>query len=290
VLGLLDQGLLETPHTLAEARVIFELAQRPSVPRSELQRRLAIDASFLTRVLTRLERKGLVASSPSPFDGRARDLTLTATGREAFEQLDQRSARQIAELVTPLTVEQRASLVESMAVVAQLLPGSPAAGDVAIRGLAAGDLGWVIQRNGAIYADEFGWDREYEALVARIVADFQTEYRPDRERVWIAEIDGARAGCVFCRQKDERTAQLRLLLVEPWARGRGLGARLVDECVGFAAAQAYSKLMLWTNDVLAAARRIYEAAGFVLVAEEPHHSFGKDLVGQIWELDLDRAR
>jgi GNAT superfamily N-acetyltransferase len=155
-----------------------------------------------------------------------------------------------------------------------------------VRGLRPGDLGWVVQRHGEIYDDEFGWDTDFEALVAQIVADYWTDRTPGREFAWIAEVDGARAGCVFCVQRDATTAQLRLLLVEPWARGLRIGARLVDECVSFARRAGYPRMVLWTNDVLVAARRIYLAAGFVLVAEEPHHSYGHDLVGQTWELDL----
>ena len=158
--------------------------------------------------------------------------------------------------------------------------------DIKVRGLDSGDLGWVVQRHGEIYADEFGWNRDFECLVAQIVADYHTNHRPVRENAWIAEVDGARAGCVFCCERDVGTAQLRILLVEPWARGLGIGTRLVDVCVGFARDAGYSTVMLGTNDVLASARRIYEAAGFSLVATEPHHSFGVDLVGQNWELDL----
>ncbi len=165
-------------------------------------------------------------------------------------------------------------------------PRADAARVVSIRGLEIGDLGWAVQRHGEIYADEFGWDRSFEGLVARIAADYFENYKPGRESAWIAEVDGTRAGCVFCCERDATTAQLRILLVEPWARGLGLGARLVDECIGFARNAGYSTLMLWTNDVLVAARRIYQAAGFVLVEEERHHSFGHDLVGQNWELPL----
>ncbi len=286
VLGLLDQGLLATDHSLAEARVIFELAQRDDWERLELRERLGMDASFLTRVLTRLETAGLVESRPSEKDGRAVALRLTGSGRDAFSVLDARSASQIEELVEPLSAGQRSQLVEAMTIVAETVRPESMERHVEFRSLAAGDMGWVIERHGAIYADEFGWNADFEALVATIVADFHTNFRPGREAAWIAEVDGARAGCVFCCERDDETAQLRILLVEPWARGLGLGRRLVEQCVEFATDAGYSKTMLWTNDVLVSARRIYEAAGFVLVESEEHHSFGHDLVGQDWELAL----
>jgi N-acetylglutamate synthase-like GNAT family acetyltransferase len=173
-----------------------------------------------------------------------------------------------------------------MTVIENLIGHTTSDRDVEVRELRSGDMGWVIERHGAIYWDQFGWDRDFEALVARIVADYHQEFKPGRENAWIAEINGARAGCVFCCQRDQTTAQLRILLVEPWARGAGLGTRLVDKCIAFARGAGYSKMMLWTNDVLVSARHIYEAAGFELVEEDSHHSFGHDLVGQNWELPL----
>ncbi len=284
VLGLLDEGLLETEYSLAEARVIFELAAHRTWERLALRHRLRMDASFLTRVLTRLEERGLVVSTPSSTDRRALDVSLTKTGRAAFKVLDRRSAAQIKALLKSLTADQRATITESMTVIRQLTEPEPGERRISFRGLVPGDLGWVVQRHGAIYADEFGWDADFEALVARIVSDYRTGHRPGRENAWIAEVDGARAGCIFCCEKDPTTAQLRILLVEPWARGLQLGTRLVEQCIAFAREAGYSGVMLWTNDVLVSARRIYESAGFVLVDEELHHSFGKDLVGQNWEL------
>ena len=286
VLGLLDEGLLATEHTLAEARVIFELAHRPSWERLELRRRLGMDPSFLTRVLTRLEATGLVESTPSRTDGRALDVALTDAGRAAYAELDARSAAQIAALVSGLSDEQRATVAEAMTVITALV--RPGAGErqVVVRSLRPGDMGWVVERHGAIYADELGWDGDFEALVARIVADYHAGFRPGRESAWIAEVEEARAGCIFCCQRDASTAQLRILLVEPWARGLGIGSRLVEACTSFAAEAGYDTIVLWTNDVLMSARRIYEAAGFRLVDEERHHSFGHDLVGQHWELAL----
>lgn len=286
VLGLLEQGLLETEHSLAEARVIFELAQRDDWQRLELRNRLGMDASFLTRVITRLEGDGLVSSRPSDSDGRAVVLYLTEQGRRAFGVLNERSASQITEMVAPLTAAQRSQVTEAMTVVAQSIRPGSSGRRVEFRPLGPGDMGWVIERHGAIYADEFGWDSDFEALVARIVADFHTDFTPGREQAWIAEVDGARAGCVFCCERDTDTAQLRILLVEPWARGLNLGRTLVDHCIDFAHAAGYSRMMLWTNDVLVSARRIYEAAGFELVDQEKHDSFGHHLVGQTWERTL----
>lgn len=287
ILGLLDRGLLQTRYSLAESRVIFELAQRDSWERLALRDRLGMDASFLTRVLRRLEDAGLVESSPSESDGRALDLALTASGTDAYEVLNHRSADQVAALIDPLTDDQLHTVLESMTVISRLLrPGRDNGGEVMLRGLVKGDLGWVVQRHGALYWDEYRWDQEFEALVARIVADYAARHDPERENAWIAELDGARAGCVFCCRRDEDTAQLRILLVEPWARGHGVGTRLVEECVEFARQAGYSTMMLWTNDVLVSARRIYEAVGFRLVEEERHHSFGHELVGQNWEMEL----
>jgi len=289
VLGLLDEGLLSTEHTLAEARVIFELAQRPTWERLALRHRLGMDASFLTRVLTRLEERGLVTSRPSPVDGRALEVSLTPAGRAAYQELDARSAAQIGELVDALSADQRHALEESMTVITRLIRPAAGAGEVVVRGLEPGDMGWVVERHGAIYAEEYGWDGGFEALVAQIVADYHAALEDGTDggrQAWIVEVDGARAGCVFCCRRDDTTAQLRILLVEPWARGLGIGARLVDTCLAFARKAGYSSIVLWTNDVLVSARRIYEAAGFRLVDEERHHSFGHDLVGQHWELAL----
>ena len=288
VLGLLDRQLLGTPHSLTDARVLFELSHSTgpdgTTERLDLRQTLGIDASFLTRVLSRLERTGLVESMRSPSDGRQRLLRLTAAGRGAAAELDQLSAAQIGGLLAPLTSDQRRTLAESTAVAAALVT-PVAAREVQVRDLEPGDRGWIVQRHGAIYADEYGWNDDFERLVARIVADFVGS--PDTgEQAWIAEVDGARAGCVLCCRRDDESAQLRLLLVEPWARGLGVGHRLVDECLRFARESGYEDIILWTNDVLGAARRIYEAAGFELVDEEPHHSFGHELVGQHWRLVL----
>ena len=285
-LGTLDEGLLETPWSLTEARVIFELAQAPSTDMAALRGSLALDSGYLSRLLARFDAAGLIARTASPVDGRRQALALTAAGKRLFRTLNERSNRQVAALLAPLPDVAQEALVGAMRTVMRTLDERRAAPAVVLRGLRPGDLGWVVQRHGEVYAREYGWTQAFEALVARIVADYLDHQRPDRESAWIAEVDGQRAGCVFCVRKDDETAQLRILLVEAWARGHGLGARLVDECIHFARDRGYRRLALWTNDILVAARRIYLAAGFELVEEERHHSFGKDLVGQFWELRL----
>ena len=288
VLGLLDPHLLDTEHTLTEARVLFELGRsHGGIDRLDLRDKLAIDQSFLGRVLSRLQRTGSIVIARDVTDGRRHRLTLTAAGRAAYKNLDKRSAKQIGNMLAPLSDDQRRLLAEAMAVIPAVVRlGTYDRTSVGLRGLEPGDLGWVVSRHGAIYADEFAWDTDFEGLVAQIVADYRVHARPDRDNAWIATAGGARAGCVFCVERDATTAQLRILLVEPWARGLGIGTRLVDECIAFARSAGYTTMMLWTNDVLVAARRIYQAAGFELTEEEKHHSFGHDLVGQNWMLDL----
>ncbi|PSL05279.1 MarR family transcriptional regulator with acetyltransferase activity [Haloactinopolyspora alba] len=286
VMGFLDQGLLQSDYSLTEARVVFELAQQPERDVTELRTTLDIDAGQLSRILARLDGAGLVERSRSSTDGRRHRAALTAAGRDVFAGLDARSNRQAGELLGRLSDEDQRRLVAALGTVRELLDDSATPSGYVIRGLHPGDLGWVVQRNGALYAQEYGWDQTYEALVARIVADYGAEHDPRHEDAWIAEIDGRPAGSVFCMRADETTAKLRLLLVEPSARGLGVGSRLVDECIRFARSAGYSSLVLWTNDVLTAARRIYERAGFRLVDEEAHHSFGQELVGQNWRLEL----
>jgi len=286
VLGLLDRHFLGTPYSLTEGRVLYELARQDDWERLDLRRQLAIDDSFLTRVLTRLERSGLIDSVRSDGDGRRRRLRLTAQGRDAAAELDRRADTQLTAHVAALSHDQERALVEAMTVVSTLvMPRVDRA--VRVRALRPGDRGWIIERHGAVYAEEYGWNDEFERLVARVVADFGGT-PSEGEAAWIAEVDGARAGCILCCRRDDSTAQLRLLLVEPWARGFGVGRRLVDECIRFARLAGYRDVVLWTNDVLTAARRIYQAAGFELTDEERHHSFGADLVGQHWKLPLHR--
>lgn len=286
VIGALREGLLRTPYSLTEARVIFELAQREATPLSDLRAALDLDAGYLSRILTRFSADGLITRERPAADGRRQTIRLTPQGHAAFALLDTRSAEEIRALLGRLTAQEQRRLLGAMRAIREILGDTPRADRVLLRPPEPGDFGWVVQRHGALYAAEYGWDATFEALVARIVADYVDRVDPQRERAWIAEVDGAPAGCVFCVRKDATTAQLRLLLVEPSARGMGLGTRLIDECVRFARRTGYARLMLWTNDVLVDARRLYERAGFTLIEEERHHSFGHDLVGQNWELTL----
>ena len=286
VIGVLREGLVSTPYSLTEARVIFELAQQDETEVADLRRKLAIDAGYLSRILGRLEADGLATRKRSSSDGRRQIIRLTAAGRKAFATLDARSAEEVGDLLSRLTAEEQRRLVGAMRVIRRILDRSAPTGLVVLRPPEPGDFGWVVHRHGALYASEYGWDETFEALVARIVADFVDNRDSRREAAWIAEVDGERVGCIFCARKDERVAQLRLLLVEPRVRGLGIGTRLVDECMRFARRAGYEEMMLWTNDVLDDARRIYERAGFELVEEEKHHSFGQDLVGQNWRIRL----
>lgn len=288
-IGVLEEGYLESPFTLTEVRVLYELAYGARTTASELGGELGLDAGYLSRILRGFEGRGLISKRTSEADGRRSLLAVTQKGREALAPLERRSREEIGAMLAGLSAEERGRLVRAMRAIEGMLGGrsGPAAGaSCGLRGPLPGDMGWVVGRHGSLYAREYGWDARFEALVARIVADFAGGHDPRRERCWIAEGDGERAGCVFLVEESEKVAKLRLLLVEPGARGAGLGRRLVDECVGFARGAGYARITLWTNDVLRAAVRIYEGAGFRLVAEEPHRSFGHDLVGQTWELRL----
>jgi len=287
VLGLLRPDLAGSSFGLTEARVLFELAHRDDVAVSELRRDLDLDAGYLSRILSGFSTSGLVAREKSAADGRRQVVRLTADGQRAFAELDQLQAGAIATMLAPLDEGQRAELVTSMGRIRRTLGDEPHWRGLVLRPPAPGDLGWVVERHGYRYAAEYGWDTTFEALVARIVADFAERDDSKREAAWIAELDGERVGCVFCTAADTKdTAQLRLLIVEPSARGAGVGTRLVDECLRFARRAGYRRITLWTNDVLVAARRIYERAGFRCDRREPHHSFGRDLVGEYWSRDL----
>ena len=286
VIGLLREGLLSSPYSLTEARVIFELAQREPTDLSELRRALGMDAGQLSRVVGRLEESRLLARERSREDRRRQLVRLTRKGRGAFETLDRRSAAEVGALLERLGEDEQRRLLDSMAAIQEILGDSPPPAPFVVREPEPGDFGWIVERHGALYAEEYGWDERFETLVARIVAEHAAAADPSRERTWIAELGGRRAGCVMCVAKDERVARLRLLLVEPWARGMGIGARLVDECIRFARAAGYEEMVLWTNDVLAHARPIYERAGFELVGEQPHADFGKRVVGQTWSRPL----
>jgi DNA-binding MarR family transcriptional regulator/GNAT superfamily N-acetyltransferase len=287
VLGLLRPDLAGSAFGLTEARVLFELAHDDGVAVSDLRRDLDLDAGYLSRILSAFTASGLVAREQSKSDGRRQVVRLTAEGRKAFGELDRLQAGAIDALLAPLDDGQRAELVSAMGRIRRVLNGRPQQPGVVLRPPEPGDLGWVVERHGDRYAAEYGWDATFEALVARVVADFAERRDPKREAAWIAELDGTRVGCVFCTAADDaNTAQLRLLLVEPSARGFGVGTQLVDACLRFAKRSGYKRITLWTNDVLVAARRIYERAGFRRDRREPHHSFGHDLVGEYWSREL----
>ncbi|HVL55110.1 MAG TPA: bifunctional helix-turn-helix transcriptional regulator/GNAT family N-acetyltransferase [Burkholderiaceae bacterium] len=292
-LGALDEALLQSPFSLAEARVLYELAQPESAESphtaTQLSRTLTLDAGYVSRIVRGLQRRGLIASRPSGADARVQMLRLTDKGRSAFSQLDDGAREQVRQWLQPLQPHDRGALVAALQTTARLLdskqaPQAPAA--LVLRPHRAGDMGWVVQRHGVLYAEEYRWDQRFEALVARVVADFIDRFDPARERCWIAERSGERVGSVFVVRKTRNVAQLRLLLVEPSARGAGLGRALVDESIRFAKQAGYRRMVLWTNHVLDAARHIYRRAGFEIVREERHHSFGHELIGETWQIDL----
>ena len=286
-IGVLREGYLESPFSLTQVRVLYELAHSEETTASELGKELGVDAGYLSRILRGFEKRGLIVRKPSETDGRRSLLRLTEAGQEVFDSLDARSREDIGSMLDSLSAAEQGRLVEAMHVIERLFGARPEPKvPYVLRPHEPGDMGWVIYRHGIIYAREYGWDERFEALVARIVADFIDDYDPTKERCWIAERDGEIVGCVFIVKESHTVAKLRLLLVEPEARGLGLGTRLVEECIRFARSRGYEKLTLWTNSVLDAARRIYEAKGFEIVEEEEHHSFGKDLIGQNWELKL----
>jgi len=286
-IGLLGEGYLASPFSLTEARVLYELAHRGAPTATELARELALDAGYLSRILRGFERRRLLARKRSKADGRQSHLSLTGRGRTAFAPLNRQSRQDIGALLTRLDAAGQRRLVEAMRTIEGLLT-TPAASRApyVLRPHQPGDMGWVVHRHGALYAQEYGFDEQFEALVASIVARFVQRYDARRERCWIAEKDGEIVGTVFLVKHSRTVAQLRLLLVEPKARGLGIGARLVSECVRFARPAGYRKITLWTNSVLRAARRLYAAAGFRKVHRERHKSFGRDLVGETWERSL----
>jgi DNA-binding MarR family transcriptional regulator/GNAT superfamily N-acetyltransferase len=282
VIGLVRGKYLDSPYSLTEARLLFEMARRDVTPVADLRRILDIDAGYLSRVLTRFEADGLVTRQRSADDARRQDVTLTSTGRVAAAELDTRSNSEVGDLLAGVD---RPRLLAAMGEITDLL-GSRRTRAVVLRPPAPGDLGWVLQRHGAVYADEYGWDSDFEAYVARIIAEYADIKEPRRAAFWIAELDGAPAGSVSCVPEDEGTARLRLLLVEDWARGLGIGSRLVSEVLRFARQAGYERIVLSTYDVLASARRIYQGAGFTLISEEPEHSYGHDLTAQVWGRSL----
>jgi DNA-binding MarR family transcriptional regulator/GNAT superfamily N-acetyltransferase len=286
-IGVLHEKLLRSPFSLAEARVIYELAHREKTTATELGHELGLDAGYLSRIVRDFKKRGLIDKQPSETDGRQSRLWLTEAGQAAFATLNARSHQEIEAMLNDLSAEDQNRLIEAMHTIEGLLGVQPERKvPYLLRPHQPGDMGWVVYRHGLLYAEEYGWDEQFEALVAGIVAEFIQNFDPKRERCWMAERDGQNVGSVFLVRQSDTVAKLRLLLVEPKARGLGIGSRLVSECIRFARQAGYQKITLWTNSVLLAARHIYERAGFQLVHEEAHHSFGHDLVGETWELSL----
>jgi DNA-binding MarR family transcriptional regulator/GNAT superfamily N-acetyltransferase len=290
LVGALDKGHLHSSFSLAETRVLYEIAHGDTPMATDLARDLRLDPGYLSRMLRGFERRGLVERVRSASDGRRNHLQLTPKGRSIFEDLDARASAAVADVLAPFVDGQQQQLLDSMRTIESIF-GRPATEQQApfvLRPHRPGDMGWVVHRQAVLYAQEYGWDETYEALISRIVADFIDRFDPKRERCWIAERDGEIVGSVFLIRHPERAgvAQLRLLYVERSARGLGIGRRLVRECTQFARQTGYKTITLWTNSVLTSARKIYEAEGYRLVNEKPHHTFGQDLVGQTWELEL----
>jgi DNA-binding MarR family transcriptional regulator/GNAT superfamily N-acetyltransferase len=289
LIGVLDEHLLESPFSLTQARVIYELAHRGEATASEIATSLSLDAGYLSRMVADFQKRELIKRAPAKTDARAVILTLTPKGQKAFEGLDRRSRRQSEAILERLPTSEQDRLLAAMRTIEDLLSPIPPENrqvPYILRPPRPGDLGWVVQANGELYAREYAWNVEYEVLVAKIVADFAENFDPKREQCWIAEMDGKPVGSVFLVKKSATVAKLRLLIVDPKARGLGIGKRLVDECTNFARLAGYKKITLWTNRVLLAARSIYQKAGYKLTKSEKHHSFGHDLIGETWELKL----
>jgi DNA-binding MarR family transcriptional regulator/GNAT superfamily N-acetyltransferase len=289
-IGTLNEGLLNSEYSLAEARVLYELATRSAPKASEIAEGLGMDPGYLSRLLGKFDRDGLLQKKTSEQDGRYAELMLTARGRSVFKKLNALSDEQARTALQDLPPTARTELIHCMGSIESILMQVDRRRlPYVLRPHRVGDMGWIVHREGLGYAEQYGWDETFEALAANIVSEFVANFEPSRERCWIAEIDGQNVGHVFLVKHPSRphTAKLRLLFVEPSARGTGLGHALVNECVRFARTAGYRKIVLWTQSILTAAHRIYERAGFHLVKEEPHHSFGHDLIGQEWELELN---
>jgi DNA-binding MarR family transcriptional regulator/GNAT superfamily N-acetyltransferase len=286
-LGVLDQQLLKSPFSLSEARVLYELANSENLAAKEIGIELGLDPGYLSRIIQNFDESGLITRKPLPSDRRQYRLGLTAKGRQAFARLDRSSHDDVAGMLGSLRRGEGQRLIEAMAVIKRLLGASTGSPRPAVlREPRPGDMGWVVQSHGALYAGEYGFDSRFEALVAEIAAKFLASFDASRERCWIADIDGVQVGSIFLVRHSDDVAKLRLLLVDPAGRGQGLGQRLVAECISFAQACGYRKITLWTQSILVAARRIYQQAGFELVATEPHRSFGQSLIGETWEREL----
>ena len=287
-IGVLRRNYLDSPYSLGEMRVLYELAHGGAKTASDIARALDLDAGYLSRVLRNFEKRGLISRKTSPKDARQSHLALTARGQKMFAPFEKRSQQQAGGMLRKLAAEQQARLVAAMTTIENLLGEGPAPKrGYTLRGPRPGDFGWIVTRHAQLYLEEYGWGAPFEGLCAQIVADFDNNYDPGCERCWIAEMDGENVGCIML-VKDEQpgVARLSLLLVDPKARGLGVGKRLVDECLRFARTAGYTKITLWTHSVLTAARHIYETAGFTLTGSEPRHSWGKDVVAEFWDLGL----
>jgi DNA-binding MarR family transcriptional regulator/ribosomal protein S18 acetylase RimI-like enzyme len=291
-IGVLQEGLLGSPFSLTEVRVLYELAHRRRTTATDLARELGLDAGYLSRILRGFQRRRLIARTRTPEDARQSLVVLTAAGRQALAPLEEKSRAEVAALLGSVPEASRPRLLAAMGTIEELLGAAPAAegegggGAVVLRGHRPGDVGWVVHRHGVLYSGERGYDATFEALVAQIGADFLRRFDAQGERCWMAERGGAVVGSVFLVRRSKTVAQLRLLLVEPAARGLGVGRMLVEECVRFAGQAGYRKIVLWTQNDLDAARHVYRQAGFRVTEEKKHHSFGHDLVAETWELDL----
>ncbi len=286
-IGLLDQGLLKTKFPLTQARIIFELAQHEESTASKLINKLGIDAGYLSRILRTFEKDGLIKKARSKFDSRQRLLKLTFKGKKSYSVLNNRSKLEIEGLLQGLSDENRRRLLKAMQTIETILGAKLQSNEpYLLRSHRPGDIGWITHRHGAVYAEEYAFDETFEALVAEILACFIKDHNPKRERIWIAEQDGEQVGSVMIVDARDQLAQLRLLFVDPKARGKGIGKRLIDECINFAKRNKYQKIKLWTQSILLEARHLYSKAGFKIIEEEPHTSFGHDLIAEIWELHL----
>jgi DNA-binding MarR family transcriptional regulator/GNAT superfamily N-acetyltransferase len=286
-IGVLQRGVLQSPYSLTEVRVLYELANGADLTASDVRRILGLDPGYLSRILRSFERGGMLSRERSKKDGRRSLIRLTGHGRKVFSSLNARQSSDVEKMLQSVPDSVREKLVGSMQTIQKVLNSETAgSGRVSLRAHRPGDMGWVMFRHGILYEREYGWDERFEALVGEIVVNFIRDFDAERERCWMAEMDGERVGSVFLVKDTATVAKLRLLLVEPAARGRGVGKLLVSECIDFARKAGYRKLTLWTNSVLDAARHIYESAGFELMKEEKHSNFGHNLTGQYWSLDL----
>lgn len=286
-LGLLGRGFMGTPYTLTEARVIWEIAQRGTVEVTELRRELELDPGYLSRILARFEKTGLVMRERSEADRRRQLVRLTGSGRAVFRTFDRRSSSELGEILADHTEAEQRRLVEALGDVRAILGDPARPREMRLREPRPGDHGWILERHAAVYSAERGWGTKFEAYCGQVIVDFLNRGDAERERCWVAEVDGVRCGSIYCTKRTERVAQVRLLLVEPWARGAGAGAALANACVDFARDAGYDRIMLFTNSSLTSARRIYESIGFEFRAEQPEDIFeGDDSVGQEFWLDL----